>query len=124
MNYLLSHSFFVLELLLAETTLSLGPFLAAFRRRTVILQATKMRRVVPRAAHYSGQTDGACSSVVTPTANPNIGKYYTDYAAPWPIAGCKNTTLLPIYATVFYATQLECCKGAFGGQISGACIKA
>jgi len=51
MNYLLSHSFFVLELLLAETTLSLGPFLAAFRRRTVILQATKIRRcVVPRAA--------------------------------------------------------------------------
>ena len=112
MNYLLSHSFFVLKLLLAETTLSLGPFLAAFRRRTVILQATKIRRcVVPRAAHYGGQTDGACSSVVTPTANPNIGKYYADYAAPWPIAGCKNN-----------ATQLECCKGAFGGQISGACI--
>jgi hypothetical protein len=59
---------------------------------------------------------------VTPTVNPNIGKYCADYSTPWPIAGCKNTLPQPIYATVFYATQLQCCKGAFGGQISGACI--
>ena len=75
------------------------------------------------AAQYGGQTGGACSSVVTPTANPNIGKYYADYSTPWPAAGCKDTLPHPISAAVFYATQLECCKGAFGGQTSGACIK-
>ena len=38
-------------------------------------------------------------------------------------AGCKNTTPLPPHATLFYATQLACCKGAYSGQISNACIK-
>ena len=49
LHYLLSRSFFGVELLLlVETTLSLGPFPVVYRRRTVILQATPIRqRVVP-----------------------------------------------------------------------------
>ena len=74
------------------------------------------------AAHYGGQTGGDCSNVIA-TTNQIAGKYYADYATPWPTAGCKNTLPHPIYATVFYTTQLECCKGAFGGQKSEACIK-
>ncbi len=50
------------------------------------------------------------------------GGWYADYGTTWLIAGCKKTLPKPIYATVFYDTQLKCCKGAFGGQISGACI--
>jgi hypothetical protein len=57
------------------------------------------------AAHYGGQTGGACSNVIA-TTNQNAGKFYADYSTPWPIAGCKNTLPQPIYAAVFYATQL------------------
>ena len=75
------------------------------------------------ATQYGGQTGGACSTAAIPTANPNNGKFYADYATAWPDAGCKSTVPHPISAAVFYATQLECCKAAFGGQMSGACIK-
>ena len=78
------------------------------------------------AAHFGGQTGGACSTVAgsaAPTpANPNIGKFYADYSTPWPEAGCKNTVPHPIYATTFFTTQLECCKASFGGQTSNACV--
>ena len=49
LHYLLSRSFFGVELLLlVETTLSLGPLPVVYRRQTVILQATPIRqRVVP-----------------------------------------------------------------------------
>jgi len=50
------------------------------------------------------------------------GGWYADYGTAWPNAGCKNTTPLPIHATMFYATQLACCKAAFGGQTSNACV--
>jgi hypothetical protein len=43
----------------------------------------------------------------------NAGKFYADYDTPWPAAGCKNTPHLK-HAAVFYATQLACCKAAFG----------
>ena len=43
MHYLLFPSFLVVKLLLLETTLSLGPYLVAFRRQTVILQAMPIR---------------------------------------------------------------------------------
>lgn len=82
------------------------------------------------AAQYGGQTAGACTSssgltaspTASPTANPNAGKWYADYATPWPIAGCKNTTPHPSYATTFFDTQLLCCKGAYAGQPANSCI--
>ena len=76
-------------------------------------------------AQYGGQTGGACSPVISsaPTpANPNNGKFYADYSTPWPNAGCTNTLPHPSSATVFYDTQLACCKAAFGGQTSNACV--
>lgn len=51
------------------------------------------------------------------------GGWYADYNTAWSIAGCKNTLPFPNHATLFYATQLKCCKGAYSGQISHACIK-
>ena len=38
-------------------------------------------------------------------------------------AGCKNALPLPNHAIIVYISQLECCKGAYNGQISNACIK-
>jgi hypothetical protein len=55
------------------------------------------------AAHFGGQTGGACSSSVMAM---NAGKFYADYDTPWPAAGCKNIMPHPNYANVFYATQL------------------
>jgi hypothetical protein len=58
----------------------------------------------------------------TPSVSPTAaGKWYAEQGT-WSIGGCKNTLPYPIYATVFYANQLACCKGAFDGQTSGACI--
>ena len=74
------------------------------------------------AAQYGGQTGGACSTAGSATANPNNGKFYADYSTPWFTAGCKNTLPHPPSATIFYTTQLQCCKAAFGGQTSNACV--
>ena len=92
---------------------------------------------------FGGQSSNACVMGLPnpPTAKPSVapttvaptikspttlagqgGGWYADYGTAWPNAGCKNTTPLPIHATMFYATQLECCKGAFGGQTSNACV--
>jgi hypothetical protein len=48
--------------------------------------------------------------------------WYANYDTTWINSGCTNTTPLPIYATTFFTTQLECCKAAFMGQLSGACL--
>jgi len=79
---------------------------------------------------YGGQTSGAClaglptSPTMAPvTAGGVGGKWYADYGVAWSIAGCKNTFPYPNYAAIFYSSQLACCKGAFGGQTSNACIK-
>ena len=78
-------------------------------------------------AAYGGQTSGACIKrlPIPPTFSPTTvsTKWYADQGGAWSTGGCKNTTPLPIYATIFFDTQLLCCKGAFGGQMSGACIK-
>jgi hypothetical protein len=59
----------------------------------------------------------------TPSASPAAaGKWYAEQGT-WSIGGCKNTIPYPVYATVFFDNQLACCKGAFDGQTSGACIK-
>jgi len=79
---------------------------------------------------FGGQTSGACvgglpnSPTMAPINTGGVGgKWYADYATPWSNAGCKNTAPYPTYASNFFSSQLACCKAAFGGQVSGACIK-
>jgi len=78
---------------------------------------------------YGGQTSGAClaglpnSPTMAPVTAAGVGgKWYANYGVAWSIAGCKNTFPYPNYAAIFYSSQLECCKGAFGGQTSNACL--
>ncbi|EJK73206.1 hypothetical protein THAOC_05193, partial [Thalassiosira oceanica] len=49
---------------------------------------------------------------------------YPDYSAAWSDAGCKNELPLPFTRgdRPEYATHLECCKNAYGGQTSGKCL--
>ena len=79
---------------------------------------------------FGGQTSGSCIAglLIKPTMAPITaggvgGKWYADYGVAWLIAGCKNTFPYPKYATMFYSSHLECCKGAFGGQMSNACLR-
>lgn len=81
---------------------------------------------------YAGQTSGACLSQMDnpPTSSPTNSDYEVDFWYPdyesssWADAGCKNDLPLPYTkgGRPEYATQLECCKGAYGGQASGACL--
>ncbi len=71
------------------------------------------------AAYYEGQTSGAC---VIAAGGPTIIQWYADYSKEWAMAGCKSDFPYPIYASTFYDTQLACCKAAYAGQTSGACI--
>ena len=79
---------------------------------------------------YGGQVGGAClAGLATPPTNaptnvagPGVTKWYADYGTSWTAAGCKSTTPNPIYATTLFGTQLECCRGAYGGQVSGTCL--
>ena len=43
---------------------------------------------------------------------------------PWASAGCKNDLPLPFTpgGRPTYSSMLACCKGAYGGQTSGACL--
>ena len=79
---------------------------------------------------YPGQTSGVCLAglATPPTMAPTSaagagGQWYADYGTAWSIAGCKNTLPLPIYAIMTYSSQLECCKAAYGGQTSNACVQ-
>jgi hypothetical protein len=71
------------------------------------------------AAYYGGQRGGAC---VIAAGGPTVTQWYADYDTAWATAGCKSDFPYPIYATTFYDTQLACCKAAYAGQTSGACI--
>ena len=65
-----------------------------------------------------------------PTSSPTqtggvTNFWYPDYDTAWSIAGCSNKFPLPYPRKADrpnYSTQLACCKGAYGGQVSGACI--
>jgi hypothetical protein len=74
------------------------------------------------AGAYGGQTNGACTSINAGTSGSGASRWYPDYDTPWPMAGCVNALPLPIHATIFFDAQLDCCNGAFAGQMSGACI--
>ena len=78
---------------------------------------------------FGGQTSGSCIAglPIKPTMAPITaggvgGKWYADYGVAWSIAGCKNTAPYPNYAAMYYGSHLDCCKGAFGGQVSNACL--
>jgi len=81
---------------------------------------------------YGGQMSGKCLSMLPspPTTSPTSSDYaaafwYPDYETVWSEAGCSNTLPLP-YNNVDdrpnYKTLFACCKGAYGGQMSGKCL--
>jgi hypothetical protein len=72
---------------------------------------------------YGGQVSGACIRQLPTSPTDMIEKWYADYGKTWSDAGCKSATPYPSYATTFFNSQLACCKGAFGGQTSGACLR-
>jgi len=72
---------------------------------------------------YGGQVSGACIRQLPTSPTDMIEKWYADYGKTWSDAGCKSATPYPSYATTFFNSQLVCCKGAFGGQTSGVCIR-
>ena len=54
----------------------------------------------------------------SPTNTGNTGSlYYPDYETAWPEAGCVNVLPVPSGRPT-YTSQLACCKGAYGGQVS------
>ena len=79
-------------------------------------------------AAYGGQTSGACIKglasppTMAPTKKGGPDAYYPDYTLAWPEGKCINTVPMPSGRPV-YTTQLACCKAAYAGQSSGACIK-
>ena len=76
---------------------------------------------------YAGQESKTCVSNLDnpPTMSPTItggpSEYYADYTLPWPEGVCINTVPVPSGRPV-YTSQLACCKAAYGGQVSKACI--
>jgi hypothetical protein len=74
------------------------------------------------AQYYGGQTGGLCTAINAASTGSGGTKWYADYGTAWPTAGCKSDTPYPIYASTFYDTELDCCKGAYAGQSSGACL--
>ena len=78
-------------------------------------------------AAYGGQMSMACIQALPtpPTGAPTIlggGVFYPDYSLPWPEGKCINTVPVP-NGRPAYTTELACCKGAYGGQMSMTCIK-
>jgi len=78
-------------------------------------------------AAYAGQTTGACLKrlpnppTTSPTKAGGLDVYYPDYATAWPEAGCINDAPMPSGRPT-YSSVLACCKGAYGGQVSGKCL--
>ena len=77
---------------------------------------------------YGGQMSMACIHGLPnpPTSSPTKlggGVYYPDYTLPWPDGKCINTRPVPSGWPTF-ESMLACCKGAYGGQMSMACIQA
>lgn len=79
---------------------------------------------------YGGQTSGVCLSqlpsppTTSPTGTGGYDFWYPMYSVSWDQGYCDNSRPLPFTpgGRPTYSTQLACCKGAYGGQVSGACI--
>ncbi|KAL3804042.1 hypothetical protein HJC23_006433 [Cyclotella cryptica] len=78
-------------------------------------------------AAYNGQASGACLSdlpsppTVSPTGTGGLDIWYADYDLDWTAGKCINTAPIP-NGRQTYDSQLACCKGAYSGQASGACL--
>jgi len=78
---------------------------------------------------YAGQSSGKCLSMLPspPTASPfgvnGPDAFYADRTKDYADGVCINTVPAPIGATI-YDTELECCKGEYGVQTTGACLAA
>jgi hypothetical protein len=76
---------------------------------------------------YGGQVSGACLNALPnpPTQSPTpvggLPFYYADYDTAWSEAGCINKRPVPSGRPV-YQSMLDCCKGAYGGQVSGELV--
>lgn len=74
---------------------------------------------------YAGQVSGHCLTTLPnpPTSSPvdadgGLPIYYPNYDENWSDGYCVNTLPMPSGRPTF-ASELECCKRAYGGQISG-----
>ena len=80
-------------------------------------------------AAYSGQSSGACLQALptpptsSPTGADGLDVWYADYDQDWTNGVCINEGPVPNGRPV-YDSMLACCKGAYSGQLSGACIQA
>jgi hypothetical protein len=78
---------------------------------------------------YGSQTSGACLAAlpnpptVSPTADGGPDAYYADFTKDWKDGVCINKMPAPLGAKI-YDTELECCKGQYASQTSGACLAA
>ena len=78
-------------------------------------------------AAYNGQASGACLSdlphppTVSPTGAGGLNVWYADYDLDWTKGTCINTAPIP-NGRQTYDSQLACCKAAYNGQASGACL--
>ena len=74
---------------------------------------------------YAGQVSDACNvGTRPPTGAPTAtvaATFYPDYSLPWPQGKCIDTSPMPTGRPT-YTSQLACCKAAYGGQVSKACI--
>jgi len=81
-------------------------------------------------AAYGSQSSGKCLSnlesppTTSPTNEGGADFFYPDYDTPWASAVCKNDLPLPFLpgGRPTYSSMLACCKGAYAGQSSGACL--
>jgi hypothetical protein len=78
---------------------------------------------------YSGQVSGKCLSqlasppTTSPTKTGGLDVYYPNYALSWPIGVCINNAPIPSGRPT-YSTKSACCTGAYGGQMTNACMCA
>jgi hypothetical protein len=76
---------------------------------------------------YAGQSSGACLAKLPspPTASPfgvnGPDAFYRKPDVDWAEGYCVNDVPAPVGAKI-YDTELECCKGEYGSQISGKCL--
>lgn len=79
-------------------------------------------------AAYAGQTSGNClmnlpnPPTTSPTGSGGLDVWYPDYSIGNFAAGfCRNDRPLP-NGWPTYSSNLACCLGAYGGQMSGTCL--
>ncbi|KAL7425472.1 hypothetical protein ACHAXH_000025 [Discostella pseudostelligera] len=81
-------------------------------------------------AEYPGQESGYCLSqldnppTTSPTKEGGPDIWYPGYSLQWSEGKCINTVPRPNNANPTFASQLACCKSAYAGQTSNACIAA